>query len=316
MAIKNHIFTALKGFGMGAANVVPGVSGGTIALITGIYSQIVNAISAFATPSVWKALFKGRFKEFWQRIDGSFLLALGIGIVVSILSLAKLVTWALAEYPVLTWAFFFGLVAASAVVMFRGIKGWKLSYVLCALAGVAIGVGVSLIPEGEAVSSGEAICSAPSLPECLYLFLCGAVAICTMILPGVSGSFMLLVMGRYEYVMNAISGLVSFQNLGVNLLIICCFGLGAIVGILAFARFLHWLLARWEKPTMTLLLGFIIGSLVKLWPWNGQIPDAAAGNHVPGAILFCLIGAVLVLIPELVSRYSSMKRRSDTDPRG
>ena len=187
---------------------------------------------------------------------------------------------------------------------------------LCALAGVAIGVGVSLIPEGEAVSSGEAICSAPSLPECLYLFLCGAVAICTMILPGVSGSFMLLVMGRYEYVMNAISGLVSLQHIGVNLLIIGSFGVGALVGILAFARFLHWLLARWEKPTMTLLLGFIIGSLVKLWPWNGQIPDAAAGNHVPGAILFCLLGAVLVLIPELVSRYLSMKRRSDTDPRG
>lgn len=311
-----HIINALKGFLIGASNVIPGVSGGTMAVLTGIYGRLVDSIASLSRTATWKALFKGRFREFWQAIDGAFLLALGVGVLLSVASLAKLVTFVFDNYPIRTWAFFFGLVAASAVVMFKGMKGWKLSYVLCALAGVAIGVGVSLIPEGEAVSSGEAICSAPSLPECLYLFLCGAVAICTMILPGVSGSFMLLVMGRYEYVMNAISGLVSFQNLGVNLLIIGCFGVGALVGILAFARFLHWLLARWEKPTMTLLLGFIIGSLVKLWPWNGQIPDAAAGNHVPGAILFCLIGAVLVLIPELVSRYLSMKRRSDTDPRG
>ena len=110
MSIQNLIYTALKGFGMGAANGVPGVSGGTIALITGIYGKIVDSLSAFATPSTWKALFKGRFKEFWQSIGGSFLLALGLGIVVSILSLAKLVTWALTAYPVLTWAFFFGLI--------------------------------------------------------------------------------------------------------------------------------------------------------------------------------------------------------------
>lgn len=313
-----HIINALKGFLIGASNVIPGVSGGTMAVLTGIYGRLVDSIASLSRGATWKALFRGRFREFWKAIDGAFLLALGVGIVLSVASLAKLVTYVFENYPVRTWAFFFGLVAASAIVMFRSIKGWKPAYVLCALVGVAIGVGVSLIPEGEAVSSGEVICSAPSLPECLYLFVCGAVAICTMILPGVSGSFMLLVMGRYEYVMNAISGLVSFQNVGVNLLILACFGIGAVLGILAFARFLHWLLARWEKPTMTLLLGFIVGSLVKLWPWNGMLPDSGPCHqfHIPGAILFCAIGVVLVLIPELISRYSSMKRRPDTTPRG
>ncbi len=303
-----HIIVALKGFLMGAANLVPGVSGGTVAVLTGIYSQLVDCIASFTRKDTWTALFHGRFKEFWKAINGPFALALAIGLVLSIALLSKLFTYMLANMPVQTWAFFFGLILASAVVMARDIKDWKLSYVLWLVLGVAFGVGVSLIPANEpvVVASGSAVM--PSLGECAYLFVCGAVAICTMILPGVSGSFVLLIMGRYEYVMNAVSGLVSLQNLGINFVIVMCFGLGALVGILAFARLLHWLLAKWEKPVMTLLLGFITGSLVKVWPWSNDAALLACsdGNwRIGWAILFCLIGALVVVLPEIISRLRS-----------
>ncbi len=292
---------------MGAANVIPGVSGGTIALLTGIYNELVASIASLSQGSTWKALFKGRFKEFWQAIHGPFLLALCIGVVLSIISLAKVVTIVFEKWPVQTWAFFFGLILASAVVMFKGIKGWKPIYLLWVFIGLALGVGVSLIPEPDPSETAALSNSVmPSFGEGAYLFLCGAVAICTMILPGVSGSFMLLIMGRYEYVMNAISNLLSGQDAGANLVILLCFGLGAIVGILAFAKFLHWLLAKWEKPTMTLLLGFIVGSLVKVWPWSNAKAMAvcvADGNlHIWGAILFCAIGVALVAALEIFSK--------------
>lgn len=297
-----HITVALKGFLMGAANVIPGVSGGTMAVLTGIYADLVDSIASLSRKSTWKALFSGDFRSFWKSVRGAFLLALFVGILVSVASLAKLVTYVFENYPVQTWAFFFGLVAASAVIMYKGISGWKPAYVFCSVLGIAIGVGVSLIPEGQK-AVGEMVISSPSLSECLYLGLCGAIAICTMILPGVSGSFMLLVLGRYEYIMNSISQLVELQNLPQNLLVISCFGAGALVGLLAFARFLNWLLAKWEKQTMTLLLGFIVGSLVKLWPWTNQaaIEACADGNmHICGAIICAVTGIFLVSLPELI----------------
>lgn len=307
-----HIITALKGFLIGASNVIPGVSGGTMAVLTGIYGKLVDSIASLSRKTTWKALFKGEFKDFWKDINGSFLLALGIGVLISIASLAKLVTFVFGNYPVQTWAFFFGLVAASAVVMFKGIKGWKASSVIFAVTGLIIGVGVSLIPEDGSLAAAQGVTGIPSFTECLYLFVCGAVAMCTMILPGISGSFMLLVMGRYEYVMDAISGLVSMENVGVNVVILSCFALGALLGILAFARFLNWLLSRWETQTMVLLLGFIVGSLVKLWPWaNVQLLDDTLPDHsnlhIAGAVIFCLIGVAAVLVPELVTALKKKK---------
>lgn len=285
MAIKNHIFTALKGFGMGAANVVPGVSGGTIALITGIYSQIVNAISAFATPSVWKALFKGRFKEFWQRIDGSFLLALGIGIVVSILSLAKLVTWALAEYPVLTWAFFFGLIIASAVYMLIPVKKWKAIDFLMVAAGLAIGLAFCLLTPTRTPQTWW------------FYFITGAVAICTMILPGVSGSFIMQIFGNYDIVLK------SLDPYAFDFSVLVPLAAGAIVGILAFAKFLKWLLSRWERQTMLVLVGFVLGTLLKVWPWADMAAVEAAGHglQIPGAVVACLLGGALVVLIQKLS---------------
>ena len=218
---------------MGAANVVPGVSGGTIALISGIYSRIIEALNAVLSWDTWKELLHGRFKSFWEKIDGWFLVALAIGVVLSVFTLAKLLEYCLAEHPVATWAFFFGLILASAFFMLKAVKGWKLADSLLLVAGVALGLLVCTLSPSQTPDN------------LLFIFICGAIAICTMILPGVSGSFILVVMGKYDYMMSAVSNL----DWGV----LAVFALGCLVGILVFAKLLHWLLARWERKTMLVL---------------------------------------------------------------
>lgn len=287
----HHIIIALKGFGMGAANVVPGVSGGTIALLTGIYSDIVGALNAVTEKETWKSLLHGRFREFWRLIKGDFLVALLVGVLLSVFSLAKLVTWCLTYYPILTWAFFFGLILASAVVMVRGIKDFR---------------GADLIPAVIGLALGLVICTmspTKTTDDIWFIFLCGAISICAMILPGISGSFILLVMGKYHYIMQAITDL--------NWPVIIMFGVGCVVGILAFAKLLHWLLARWERQTMLVLLGFVFGSLVRVWPWyDGEAVAAAqllrTGSvspldlQIPGAVIWCAVGIAAVVLFELL----------------
>lgn len=291
--IRNHSVTALKGFGMGVANVIPGVSGGTIALLTGIYPEIVTSLDSVTDKRTWDALLHGRFREFWQHIHGPFLLALIIGVTASILSLAKVMTLVLERYPILTWAFFFGLIVASAVLMVLDIKEWDWKAGVLTVLGAGLGVAVCTLTPTRTPDTG------------LFLFLCGAIAVCTMILPGISGSFVLLILGKYDYVMQAIS------NLDVPVLAV--FGLGCVIGILAFAKFLHWLLGRWEKETMLVLLGFVLGSLVKVWPWADRAAAEAAqvlrtGSaevldlQIPGAIICCVAGVALVLLLELLGK--------------
>ena len=290
---------------MGAANVVPGVSGGTIALISGIYSRIIEALNAVLSWDTWKELLHGRFNEFWKKIDGWFLLALGIGIVLSVFTLAKLLEYCLEAHPVATWAFFFGLILASAFFMLKAVKGWKWADVLLLAAGVGLGLLVCTLSPSQTPDS------------LLFIFLCGAVAICTMILPGVSGSFILVVMGKYDYMMSAVSNL----DWGV----LAVFTLGCLAGILAFAKLLHWLLARWERQTMLVLTGFVLGSLVKVWPWanvpavasSGADPVILSGENVilsgnnvilsaakdlAPAIIWCLIGIALIVAIELLGK--------------
>ena len=288
------IIVALKGFCMGAANVVPGVSGGTIALVSGIYSEIVDALDAVMSPAPWKALFKGRFKEFWTLVHGRFLLALAVGVVISIFSLAKLVEHCLAHNPILVWAFFFGLILASAFFMLRAVKQWRVKDVLIALAGTVLGLVVCTLSPTH---------TPDSMP---FIFLCGAIAICTMILPGISGSFILVLFGKYDYIMSAVSSL--------DIPVLAVFALGCLVGILAFAKVLHWLLGRWERQTMLVLVGFVIGSLIKVWPWydtqacaDAQVLRIGTASpldlQIPGAVLWCVVGiAVIVLIEWLGSR--------------
>ena len=288
-SLSHYLTVALKGFGMGAANVVPGVSGGTIALLTGIYSNIVDALNAVTEKQTWKALLKGRFREFWKLINGDFLVALLLGILVSVFSLAKVVTYCLTYYPILTWAFFFGLILASTVIMFRDIKGlcWKDAVFI--VLGIVIGVVVCTLSPTQTTD------------DLWFIFVCGAVSICAMILPGISGSFILLVMGKYHYVMQAISDF--------NWPVIIVFAFGCVVGILAFAKVLHWLLARWERQTLLVLLGFVLGSLIRVWPWydgaavrEAQILRTGVADpvnlEIPGAVLWCVIGVALVLLFE------------------
>ena len=290
--LKN-IIVAVKGACMGAADVIPGVSGGTIAFIMGIYDDFVGSLAAINGEAV-KLLFKGQFKAFWKHINGSFLLSLVIGIGISVISLAGLMQMLLSDFPIQTWAFFFGLIVASSIFIIRGISGWKLREGLFLIFGVILGVTICTL-------------SPTQTPDGLwFIFLSGAIAICAMILPGISGSFILLILGKYQYIMGVISDLVSGVEFGRNLLILGVFAIGAVVGILGFSKFLHWLLARWNKETLIVLAGFIIGSLVKVWPWSN--PEAlaqadAAGSMLYGsAALFALIGLSLVTGIELIGK--------------
>ena len=299
--MKAFFVNSLKGFGMGAANVIPGVSGGTIALLTGIYHEIIAALDSLMRKETWAALFKGQWKAFWQAVHGPFLLSLGIGILVSVLSLARLMTYVLAYYPVRTWAFFFGLILSSAFVMFRDIRGWGWKEVLFVLLGAAFGVWVSTL---------ESLSGTPD--DLWFIFLCGVLAICTMILPGVSGSFILVILDKYDYIMKALD-VTAF-----NWPVIIAFGLGCGVGILAFAKFLHWLLGKWEKQTMLVLLGFILGSLVKVWPWSNPEALSRAGIDTgaclpgwEGALLWCLIGIAFVGLLEGLSRRGGQDKNNE-----
>ena len=284
--ISRHIITGIKGYAMGAANVIPGVSGGTIALLTGIFSEIIEAMNSLMDISVWKLLLKGEFREFWSRIHGSFLVALMVGVLLSVFTLAKLMVYVMAYYPVQTWAFFFGLIIASAVYMIADIKGWKLFDYLFFIVGIALGVVICTM-------------SPTDTPDGLwFIFICGAIAVCTMILPGISGSFILVILGKYDYVMQAVSNL--------DIPVLAVFGIGCVIGILAFSKFLHWLLARWNKETLIVLAGFIIGSLVKVWPWSNAeaaVQAEAAGSMLYGsAAVFALIGFFLVTGIEIAGK--------------
>ena len=299
--MKNSLITdcivALKGFGMGAANVIPGVSGGTIALLTGIFSRIIGSLNALMEFTTWRQLLKGDFRGFWKRIDGRFLAALAVGVLVSVFSLARLMKYVLLHHPVQTWGFFFGMIAASAVIMLLDVKGWRLSDVGWTIFGLALGVIVCTL-------------SPTRTPDDLwFVFLCGAIAICTMILPGMSGSFILLILGKYDYIMNAIG---TFN--GPVLLV---FAAGCAVGILAFSKFLHWVLERYERQTLLVLVGFVIGSLVKIWPWNDPVAVEAANQlngdpvsalHVPGAVIWGLAGIALVILIDRLGKAKKIQK--------
>ena len=258
---KDFVFLYLKGIAMGAADVVPGVSGGTIAFITGIYEELLDTIKGFNL-SVLKTLKQEGIKATWQKTNATFLAVLFAGIFTSVISLAKGITFLLETYPVLLWAFFFGLIVASSVIIAKFIKKWSLNTIVSLLAGATIAYYVTI--------------AAPSqIPDGLiYIFLAGMIAICAMILPGISGSFILLLLGAYATVLGSISGLIDglketdsemIISFGTNLTV---FAFGCLVGIIAFSNFLSWMFKKVYSMTMALLTGFMIGSLNKVWPWK------------------------------------------------
>lgn len=311
-SIKKYLYIGLKGMGMGAADIIPGVSGGTIAFITGIYDEFVGSLNNFDKTAV-KLFFSGRFKEFWKHINGNFLLSLFCGILVSVFSMANLMRHLLHNFPIQTWAFFFGLIVASSIFILKDIRNWKWFDVLTLVLGVVVGAVICTL-------------SPTTTPDGLwFIFICGALAICAMILPGISGSFILLLLGKYEFIMDTIAGLTN-GNTAHSILVLAVFAIGAAVGILSFSKFLHWLLSRYHRQTLLGLAGFIIGSLVKVWPWSN--PEAIAASqgvdlamipessslaglelHIGGAVIFALLGFFLVTGLEILAEKFSKKEK-------
>ena len=261
-SIKDYILISLKGVAMGAADVVPGVSGGTIAFITGIYEELLNTINSVNFEAL-KTLKSEGLKSFWKHINGNFIVALFLGIGISIASLAKVITYLMANHPVLLWSFFFGLIIASIYLVGKKVSKWNGSKIIGLLIGTAVAFYITLLPPMEN-------------PNALwFVFISGAIAICAMILPGISGSFILLLLGSYELVLTSIKDL--------KLTIIAVFGAGCIVGLLSFSKLLSWMFKKYHDLTIAILTGFLIGSLNKIWPWKETISTRinSHGETVP-----------------------------------
>lgn len=289
--IKDYFTLALKGMGMGAADVVPGVSGGTIAFITGIYEELIDSIKSVNLNAI-KLFFSGNFAEFWKAINGNFLISVFIGIAISIVSLAKGLEFLLNNYPILVWSFFFGLIVASAIYVARTIEKWSIGTIIAGIAGIAIAYFITVISPAEANTSYW------------FVFLSGSIAICAMILPGISGSFILVLLGMYKFILTALGDM--------NIAIIGTFMAGAAVGIIAFSNVLSWLLKKYHNITIAVLAGFMVGSLNKVWPWkevtetiidrHGELKPIAESNILPGTYEqitgneALLLGAVICLI--------------------
>lgn len=246
--MKEYFSLFLKGLGMGAANVVPGVSGGTIALITGIFEKLIHSIKSFDLKAL-KLLFAGKFKELAQHINLDFLVAVFLGVGISILTFAKLFGYLFDHYPVYIWSFFFGLIIASVYYVGKTIDRWTWVVALMFVLGTAIAISISVLkPASENASI-------------LYLLFCGVVAACSMILPGLSGSFVLILLGNYRLVMiDAVNEL----NFAVLIPIV----VGAGVGLIAFSYFLSWIFKNYKNQTIAVLTGFILGSMGMIWPWK------------------------------------------------
>lgn len=288
----------LRGMLMGAADIVPGVSGGTMAFITGIYQRLLHAISAFDL-SVLTLLTRRRWLEAWRQVDASFLLTLLAGIAVSIFSLARVISHFLETAPLLIWSFFFGLILASALVLTRHVGQWSIAAVLGLLAGTLLAAAIGLAPAA----------TLPAVPG--SFFIAGFVAICAMILPGVSGSFILVLLGMYPAVLAAVKSL--------DVLLLVQFAAGAACGLLSFARLLSRLLERYHGPTLATLTGFLFGSLLVVWPWKLDAGDQGATQPVSpmhyaeafgdGQLLACVllmcVGAVAVW--QLESRWGGLE---------
>ena len=253
----DYVFVTLKGMAMGAADVVPGVSGGTIAFISGIYEELISSINNINL-SLFKTLRKEGFKAFWSKLNGNFLLALFIGIFISVISLSKVLSWLLENKPVLLWSFFFGLVLASIFFVGKEIKKWNLGTILIFVFGAVLAYFITELPPSENIDS---------LP---YLFLSGALAVCAMILPGISGAFILVLLGSYKTILDAVHER--------DIKIVLTVGIGAIFGLLSFARLLKWMFVHYKNLTLALLTGFILGSLNKIWPWKKVLETKTFGD--------------------------------------
>lgn len=295
---------------MGAADVVPGVSGGTVAFITGIYEELIHSIKSIDL-SALRLLLRFRVAEFWKLINGNFLITLVAGIFVSLLSLSKLMLYLLEHHPISIWSFFFGLILISTPLILRDIRKWSIAPLLTFLVGVALAYWITIVSPAETPST------------LFFIFICGAIAICAMILPGISGAFILLLLGKYEFMITALTEF--------NIPVILVFMTGCVLGLLGFSHFLNWILKNYRYATLAMLAGFMLGSLNKVWPWKEVIAFRlnSAGEQVPAfdrsiapwnylaktgqdpqvlnAILFAMLGIILVIGIEKTAAYLKTK---------
>lgn len=295
----SYLVLALKGVAMGAANVIPGVSGGTIAFMTGIYKELVDSLKSIDGNAV-RLFFTGKFKEFWKTINGNFLLAVFAGVVISIFSLAKLMQYLLETHPIQIWSFFFGLILVSTAFIMKDLGKFSLKNVLSFIVGAAFGVFICIATPATTPDS------------MLFIFLCGAVTFCTMILPGISGSFILLLLGKYAFMLDAVGS--------VKVGILLVFALGAAVGLVCFSHFLSWLLKKYYNATLSMLCGLMCGSLLKVWPWKQTLetgvdrplwPGQFAGDpQLASAIVWMLVGAALIAAITLAAKKSEKKKEA------
>lgn len=277
----------LKGLAMGTADVVPGVSGGTIAFITGIYERLIYSLSAFK-PSLFVLWRKEGFFAVWRKIDGGFLLALLLGIACAIFTLAGVVSYLIENYPLFLWSFFFGLVLFSVFFLLRSLRVKNTKVYAMMLLGALLALSLVFLPERASSEVGL-----------WYVFFSAMLAICAMILPGISGSFVLVLLGSYETVIQAVHQF--------DFVVIFVFVLGAVIGLLAFAQLLRFLLTHFYDATIALLLGFVAGSLFKIWPWR-FVPEGASWQvAIFYPLCFIMLGFFLVLILEAWSAW--LKRR-------
>ena len=249
--MKQFFVLIAKGMGMGAANVIPGVSGGTIALITGIFEQLIDSIKSFDLTAL-KLLFTGKFKELARHINLVFLIGVFLGVAIGIISLAKLFDYLFINYPVYIWAFFFGLILASVYFVGKTISKVSISVIITFATGAAIALSIAFLTPASENS------------EIWYLFVCGLVAACSMILPGLSGSFVLILLGNYQLIM-----IQSVNEMNLKVLVPVAAGAG--IGLIGFSHFLSWVFKKFRDQTISILSGFILGSLVILWPWKEKI---------------------------------------------
>lgn len=307
---RKYVYLLLKGMGMGAADVVPGVSGGTIAFISGIYEELIESIKSINFYS-FQILFKQGIPAFWKQINGTFLIVLLSGIAISMVTLAKIISFALHEYPIIIWSFFFGMILSSTWFVAKKITKVDVWVAIAFLVGTSIAYYIT-------------IATPTQTPETWwFLFLSGVIAICAMILPGISGSFILLLMGKYHSILNAV------KTFDIKTIVV--FALGCGFGIISFAQLVSWLLRRFHNATLALLTGFMVGSLNKVWPWKvvTEYRKNSKGEMVPFlersvtvrefemvtgnsgslfyALLFMVIGLILVIFLE---RLASQKTPS------
>lgn len=300
-SLFDYFVLLLKGMAMGAADVVPGVSGGTIAFISGIYEELLETINSVNLGAL-KTLKKEGVKAAWKSINGNFIVTLFLGIGISIASLAKLISYLLEAHPILIWSFFFGLVLASIVYVGKQVKSWNAGSIVSLIIGTGLAFWITVLPP---MANSD---------EMWFMFASGMIAICAMILPGISGSFILLLMGSYQTVLGAVKD--------KDLLTIGVFMAGAVIGLLSFSRVLKWMFTKYHDLTIAVLTGFLIGSLNKLWPWKETIStrinshdevvpfiqenvfpaDMVGEPQVMYAVAFCILGAGLILGMELVSK--------------